>query len=55
MPARHPSGGPRVSTDPERAAAALIAGSLVALPTETVYGLAAVASDRTAVARVFEV
>ena len=55
MPARHPSGGPQFSTDPARAAAALLAGSLVALPTETVYGLAAVASDRTAVARVFEV
>jgi L-threonylcarbamoyladenylate synthase len=50
-----PRGGPCSSRDPERAAAALLAGSLVALPTETVYGLAAVATDRDAIARVFEV
>jgi L-threonylcarbamoyladenylate synthase len=36
-----------------RAVDALRAGRLVALPTETVYGLAADASDRAAVARVF--
>lgn len=35
------------------AASALRAGSLVGLPTETVYGLAANASDDTAVARIF--
>lgn len=38
-----------------RAAAALRAGGLVALPTETVYGLAADATNAAAVARIFEV
>lgn len=37
------------------AASALAAGGLVGLPTETVYGLAARARDRQAVARVFAV
>jgi len=36
-----------------RAAAVLRAGGLVALPTETVYGLAADAANATAVARIF--
>ena len=36
-----------------RAAAVLRAGGLVAMPTETVYGLAADARDDTAVARIF--
>jgi L-threonylcarbamoyladenylate synthase len=44
-----------VITDPLRAAELLRAGGLVAVPTETVYGLAAVASDPSAVARVYEV
>lgn len=55
MMTRHPQGGPGTTDDPQRAVSALLAGSLVALPTETVYGLAAVASDRTAVGRVFQV
>jgi L-threonylcarbamoyladenylate synthase len=38
----------------ENAAAALKAGGLVVLPTETVYGLAADASDPRAVAKVYE-
>ena len=38
-----------------RAARALSAGGVVGLPTETVYGLAAVARDRAAVARVFTI
>jgi len=38
-----------------RAAEMLRAGELVALPTETVYGLAANAGDAAAVARIFEV
>src|SRR5580765_5026538 len=38
-----------------RAARLLSAGELVALPTETVYGLAANALDARAVARIFEV
>ncbi|MFN8075723.1 MAG: L-threonylcarbamoyladenylate synthase [Kineosporiaceae bacterium] len=37
----------------ERAAALLLAGGLVGLPTETVYGLSAQADDAAAVARVF--
>jgi L-threonylcarbamoyladenylate synthase len=44
-----------VTTDVERAAAAVLAGGLVAMPTETVYGLAADATDPDAVARIFEV
>jgi L-threonylcarbamoyladenylate synthase len=44
-----------LSDDPERAAACLRAGGLAVIPTETVYGLAADASDPQAVARVFEV
>jgi L-threonylcarbamoyladenylate synthase len=38
----------------ERAAQVLAAGELVAVPTETVYGLAARADDDRAVARIFE-
>ncbi len=37
----------------QRAAAILAGGGLVAIPTETVYGLAAVATDPKAVARIF--
>lgn len=52
----------RIVVDPEapdeaaiaEAAAALLAGDLVALPTETVYGLGAVATDAAAIRRVFE-
>jgi L-threonylcarbamoyladenylate synthase len=43
------------TTDVERAAAAILAGGLVAIPTETVYGLAADATNPGAVARIFEV
>ena len=39
--------------DLDRAAACLKAGGLVAFPTETVYGLGALATDATAVARIF--
>lgn len=39
----------------ERAAAALRRGEVVALPTETVYGLAANALDEQAVRRIFEI
>jgi tRNA threonylcarbamoyl adenosine modification protein (Sua5/YciO/YrdC/YwlC family) len=38
----------------ERAAEALLAGGLVVLPTETVYGLAALASDPVATRALFE-
>jgi L-threonylcarbamoyladenylate synthase len=46
---------PRVGTDVAEAARMLSAGGLVAMPTETVYGLAAVARDADAVRRVFAV
>ena len=39
----------------ERAAEQLRAGEVVALPTETVYGLAANALDESAVAKIFSV
>jgi L-threonylcarbamoyladenylate synthase len=42
-----------ITTDVERCVQALRQGSLVAVPTETVYGLAAVASDETAIRKVF--
>jgi L-threonylcarbamoyladenylate synthase len=44
-----------VTTDLDRAVAAIRAGALVAIPTETVYGLAADATNPEAVARIFEV
>jgi len=44
-----------VTTDVARAAAAIRAGGMVGLPTETVYGLAADAQDAAAVARLFAV
>jgi len=37
----------------ERAAALILAGKLVAFPTETVYGLGALALDAAAIARIF--
>ncbi|MFD5542826.1 L-threonylcarbamoyladenylate synthase [Streptomyces sp. NPDC127079] len=43
------------TTDIETAAGVLRAGGLVALPTETVYGLGANAEDPAAVARIFQV
>jgi len=46
--------GPRGERDLERAAELLRAGGLVAFPTETVYGLGAVALDADAVRRIFE-
>lgn len=44
-----------MATDIEQAAGVLRAGGLVALPTETVYGLGANAEDPAAVARIFQV
>lgn len=44
-----------IATDIEQAAGVLRAGGLVALPTETVYGLGANAEDPAAVARIFQV
>lgn len=44
-----------VRADLEQAAAALRAGGLVAMPTETVYGLAADATNPSAIARIFSV
>lgn len=43
------------TTDPAVAARALAAGYVAVIPTETVYGLGAVADDATAVARVFAI
>ncbi|MEU8983099.1 L-threonylcarbamoyladenylate synthase [Streptomyces sp. NPDC048309] len=43
------------TSDIEKAAEVLRAGGLVALPTETVYGLGANAEDPAAVARIFQV
>ncbi|MFJ6665391.1 L-threonylcarbamoyladenylate synthase [Streptomyces sp. NPDC091383] len=43
------------TSDIEQAAGVLRAGGLVALPTETVYGLGADAEDPAAVARIFQV
>ncbi|MEU7407802.1 L-threonylcarbamoyladenylate synthase [Streptomyces sp. NPDC042638] len=42
------------TTDIEKAAGVLSAGGLVALPTETVYGLGANAEDSAAVSRIFQ-
>jgi L-threonylcarbamoyladenylate synthase len=50
-----PSRAELLTTDVGRAAEALSRGGLVAIPTETVYGLAADARQRAAVARIFEV
>jgi len=44
---------PRVTTDVGEALAVVRSGGLVAIPTETVYGLAADASDEAAVRRIF--
>lgn len=44
-----------VTVDVGRAAASILGGGLVAIPTETVYGLGADATDPTAVARIFAV
>ena len=44
-----------LTTDIDAAAALIRSGGLVAIPTETVYGLAAAADDEAAVHRVFEV
>jgi L-threonylcarbamoyladenylate synthase len=46
---------PLLTRDPARAVAALRAGRLAVLPTETVYGLGADAADPHAVARVYAV
>ena len=43
------------TTDPEVAAAGLAAGNIAALPTETVYGLGALAASPTAIKRLYEV
>lgn len=46
---------PEISTDLDRAVALLRAGGVVAIPTETVYGLAADARNPQAVRRVFAI
>ena len=47
------NGDVRVTDDPIEAARALAAGLLVALPTETVYGLGALASDPHAISQIY--
>lgn len=44
-----------ITTDIGKAADVLLSGGLVGMPTETVYGLAALATDPVAVKRVFDV
>jgi L-threonylcarbamoyladenylate synthase len=44
---------PRVTTDVDEALDVIVGGGLVAIPTETVYGLAADASNEAAVRRIF--
>ena len=43
----------RITTDPEEAARSLAEGGVVAIPTETVYGLGALADSPEAVAGVY--
>ncbi|MGB1610516.1 MAG: L-threonylcarbamoyladenylate synthase, partial [Ilumatobacteraceae bacterium] len=54
MDRREPGDLPEL-TDAAEAARRLADGGLVAIPTETVYGLAADATDPVAVARVYDV
>lgn len=49
-----PHTGPRVSADPQEAAAALRAGGVWAFPTETFYGLGCSLFDADAVRRVYQ-
>ena len=52
-PDRRAGAAAPISTDIDEAVAVLRAGGLVAIPTETVYGLAADASNEAAVRRIF--
>lgn len=51
----HAAGGSVSDAELQRAAALLRSGGVVAFPTETVYGLGAIAFDPQAVARIFEI
>lgn len=51
----HHHGSRLLTTSTADAVAALQSGALVAIPTETVYGLAANAADRSAIERIFAV
>jgi len=44
-----------ISSDVDKAVSVLLSGGLVGMPTETVYGLAALATDAAAVKKVFDV
>ena len=44
----------RITTDVDQAVGVLLRGGIIGLPTETVYGLAAVADNQEAVMRVFD-
>ena len=54
-PSAAPTSSVEISTDVERAAALLRAGGLVAIPTETVYGLACDARNAEALKRLYKV
>lgn len=49
------TGTEQLTSDPARAAEVLLAGGIIGLPTETVYGLGAMALNEMAVHRVFDV
>ncbi len=55
QPGSHQSVPDLVITDPVEAASRLRAGGVIAIPTETVYGLAACANNAAAIARVFAI
>ncbi|MEN7549225.1 L-threonylcarbamoyladenylate synthase [Rapidithrix thailandica] len=54
MTGKHNSSGEKIGTDLERAHRLLTEGKLVAIPTETVYGLAGNALNPEAVAKIFQ-
>lgn len=47
--------GPSVACHAKKAAAALISGQVIALPTDTLYGIAALAQDNLAVENIYKI
>lgn len=47
--------GPSVACHAKRAAAALVLGHVIALPTDTLYGIAALAQNNTAVENIYKI
>lgn len=47
--------GPSLATHAEKASAALLSGHVIAVPTDTLYGLAALAQNNTAIERIYEI